>query len=263
MAEDKKTLLKTVGLWAGRAAIVSVIAIAFQFLYSLYQNRVILNVSFQPGKLVYYCGDRQSEKNCLNEEGYEFLKAIGAEVIFNFSENNEFIKSEINKELIGNHKKKFEDSISKYKIKIPFIIIISNNGNRDTTITKASFDIYGYKEQVYSIETNNLLKKVKANSTEKIELSGITFGGDMRIPGEVFVNSFYGIAKKFGKEVLGVKIVDEFDLNYVNYSKSLFVKMMNDEIVKGDIIIKLVVEDQFGNRKTQELNLNSLPMNLY
>ena len=65
MAENNKNVLKTVGVWAGIATIVAGIVVSAQFLYSLYQNRVILNVSFQLGKLVYYCGDRQSEKKLL------------------------------------------------------------------------------------------------------------------------------------------------------------------------------------------------------
>ena len=49
----------------------------------------------------------------------------------------------------------------------------------------------------------------------------------------------------------------------MNSAKNFFVKSINDGIIEKDIIIKLEIEDQFGNRKTQALNLNSLPMNLY
>ena len=71
MPDNNKNSLKTIGLWAGIATIVAAIVVLAQFLYSLYQNRVILNVSLQPGKLVYYCGERQSNVNCLNDESYK------------------------------------------------------------------------------------------------------------------------------------------------------------------------------------------------
>ena len=123
MAENNKNVLKTVGVWAGIATIVAGIVVSAQFLYSLYQNRVILNVSFQPGKLVYYCGDRQSEKNCLNKEAYKFFKFIMAEAVYVFSKDNEFVKAEINREGMDSYKKNFENSISNFKIRIPLIII--------------------------------------------------------------------------------------------------------------------------------------------
>ena len=263
MAENNKNVLKTVGVWAGIATIVAGIVVSAQFLYSLYQNRVILNVSFQLGKLVYYCGDRQSEKNCLNKEAYKFFKFITAEAVYIFSKDNEFVKAEINREGMDSYKKNFENSISNFKIRIPLIIIISNNGNRDTTITKASVSVLGYKGKIFTINTDYLLKKVKANSTEKIELAGFTFGGDISIPGDVFVNSFYGITTEFGKNIFEGKILDKYDHEFINSAKNFFAKSINDGIIEKDIIIKLEIEDQFGNRKTQELNLNSLPMNLY
>ena len=186
-----------------------------------------------------------------------------ADVVSNYLKNNEFLKIEPNRQAIDSSKKEFEDLLSKYKIRIPLVIIISNNGNRDTTITKASVDILGYKGKTIKINIDNLLKKVKANSTEKIELAGPTFGGDMRIPGDIFINSFYQPIANFGKNVLGEKVIDKYDYEIIGFMKNLLVKMLNDEVIDGKLTIKLIVEDQFGNREIEELNIESLPKNIY
>lgn len=262
MPEDNQGSLKKIGLWAGIATIVAGIVVLAQFLYSLYQNRVILNVSFQPNKIVYYCDNAQSDSNCMAEPAIKYINSIIAELVSKFPQS-ELLSYEVNNEKVSEAKKNFENSFRKFKIRVPLTILISNNGNRDTTITGAVINISGYKDKSYKISFDKLLRKVEANSTEKIELFGITFGEDKPIPGELIADSIFKEVVTLGGKIFEGESIDKYDHAFLSMVRNLAITKYNDNVVSGDIILKLFIEDQFGNRQIEELNISSLPNNLY